>query len=227
MNAQRTIAKEGALKYALSATDDCIDEIRPGETVTVECEINCNAGRITSVDSKLSPESVQLPVRQPGDGAAARRRRAARPSACSTHPEDGPRRGRLHCAVAGHRHVPGLGASARVRHPDAGDGGAQRLRALERRAQAADQADGRRARRGTDPRRGADRGQRGARRQPGRAGGRAGQHHPVRGAAEGCGPLCWRLPRPAGRRRMRRHGRHRDRCAGDAQRRACATSPSA
>ena len=68
MNAQRTIAKEGALKYALSATDDCIDEIRPGETVTVECEINCNAGRITSVDSKLSPESVRSPFVNPATG---------------------------------------------------------------------------------------------------------------------------------------------------------------
>ena len=51
MSAARTIPKTGNLKYALSATDACITEIRPGERVTVECEINCNEGLISSTAS--------------------------------------------------------------------------------------------------------------------------------------------------------------------------------
>jgi amidase len=64
----RTIPKQGNLKYALSATDAPIAEIAPGEVVRVECEINCNAGRITSTGSKLSPEQVQLPFVNPATG---------------------------------------------------------------------------------------------------------------------------------------------------------------
>ena len=61
MDEPGTIPKAGNLKYALSATDSCVGDIRPGERVTVECEINCNAGLITSTASKLSSEAIRLP----------------------------------------------------------------------------------------------------------------------------------------------------------------------
>lgn len=64
----RRISKHGNLKYALSATDTPIAEIQPGETVEVECEINCNAGVITSTASKVSVENVKLPFVNPATG---------------------------------------------------------------------------------------------------------------------------------------------------------------
>lgn len=64
----RIIRKDGNLKYALSATDACIEQIEPGEPIEVECEINCNAGVITSLDSKVSPETVQVPFVNPATG---------------------------------------------------------------------------------------------------------------------------------------------------------------
>lgn len=64
----RTIGKAGNLKYALSAHDPCVDEIAPGETFAVECEINCNAGVITSTESKLTASSVRLPFVNPATG---------------------------------------------------------------------------------------------------------------------------------------------------------------
>jgi amidase len=64
----RRISKEGNLKYALSATDECIAEIRPGETVEVECEMNCNAGVITSTSSKVSIDKVKIPFVNPATG---------------------------------------------------------------------------------------------------------------------------------------------------------------
>jgi amidase len=64
----RLIRKEGNLKYALSASDACIDEIRPGEEIEIECEINCNAGVITSLDSKVSLQNVRLPFVNPATG---------------------------------------------------------------------------------------------------------------------------------------------------------------
>ena len=67
----RTIAKEGNLKYALSATDASIGSIETGETVQVECEINCNAGVITSTESKVSPELVKIPFVNPATGPIA------------------------------------------------------------------------------------------------------------------------------------------------------------
>jgi amidase len=51
----RRLPKDGNLKYALSAADSPVDTIAPGEVVQVECEINCNAGVITSTESKLAP----------------------------------------------------------------------------------------------------------------------------------------------------------------------------
>lgn len=64
----RLIPKEGNLKYALSATDSCVAEIEPGERIQIECEINCNAGVITSLDSKVSPANVRLPFVNPATG---------------------------------------------------------------------------------------------------------------------------------------------------------------
>jgi amidase len=57
----RTIPKEGNLKYALGAGDAFIDEVAPGETFTVECEINCNAGVITSLDKQLEFGDITVP----------------------------------------------------------------------------------------------------------------------------------------------------------------------
>ena len=67
----RRLPKDGNLKYALSATDAPVDTIRPGEVVDVECEINCNAGVITSTESKLSPESMRFPFVNPATGPFA------------------------------------------------------------------------------------------------------------------------------------------------------------
>jgi amidase len=64
----RTIRSQGNLKYALSSTDTCIEQIDPGEAIRIECEINCNAGLITSTESKLSPETVKLPFVNPATG---------------------------------------------------------------------------------------------------------------------------------------------------------------
>ena len=64
----RTITKQGRLKYALSSDDACVEEISPGETIRIECEINCNAGVITSTQSKVSPETVKLPFVNPATG---------------------------------------------------------------------------------------------------------------------------------------------------------------
>jgi acetamidase/formamidase len=57
----RTIPKEGNLKYALGAGDAFIGEVAPGETFTVECEINCNAGVITSLDKQLEFGDITVP----------------------------------------------------------------------------------------------------------------------------------------------------------------------
>lgn len=64
----RLIHKKDNLKYALSANDSAIAEINAGESVTAECEINCNSGVITSVSSVLSPEKVKLPFVNPATG---------------------------------------------------------------------------------------------------------------------------------------------------------------
>ncbi|MDQ2801155.1 MAG: acetamidase/formamidase family protein [Pseudomonadota bacterium] len=64
----RIIGKAGNLKYTLSAHDPCVEEIEPGETIAVETEINCNAGVITSTESKLTPKSVRLPFVNPATG---------------------------------------------------------------------------------------------------------------------------------------------------------------
>lgn len=68
MDAACTIPKVGNLKYAPSATDACVAEIRPGEHVTVECEINCNEGLISATASKLPPDTVRFPFVNPATG---------------------------------------------------------------------------------------------------------------------------------------------------------------
>ncbi len=57
----RTIHKAGNLKYALARGEGCVETITPGERIRIECEINCNAGIITSTESRVSPETVRLP----------------------------------------------------------------------------------------------------------------------------------------------------------------------
>ena len=64
----RRITKEGHLKFALSHDDACVDEIAPGEAIEIECEINCNAGVITGLESRLSPDNVKLPFVNPATG---------------------------------------------------------------------------------------------------------------------------------------------------------------
>jgi acetamidase/formamidase len=64
----RLIKKQGNLKYALAQGDATIEEIFPGERIEIECEINCNAGVITSLDSKVSPENVTPPFVNPATG---------------------------------------------------------------------------------------------------------------------------------------------------------------
>jgi amidase len=64
----RLIPKNGNLKYALASGERCIETIRPGEMIEVECEINCNAGVITSTESKVSAETVRFPFVNPATG---------------------------------------------------------------------------------------------------------------------------------------------------------------
>ena len=64
----RIIRKEGNLKYALSAADTCVETIGPGEAIQIECEINCNAGVITSLESMVSRDTVHLPFVNPATG---------------------------------------------------------------------------------------------------------------------------------------------------------------
>jgi amidase len=62
----RTIPKERNLKYALGSTDAFIAEVAPGESFTVECAINCNAGVITSLDKQLAPWRAAAQLRARG-----------------------------------------------------------------------------------------------------------------------------------------------------------------
>lgn len=63
----KTIKKEN-LKYLLSANDDYVAQIAPGEEATVECEIAYNGGLVTSLDVKLSPEDFRYPYFNPLTG---------------------------------------------------------------------------------------------------------------------------------------------------------------
>ena len=64
----RTIRKDGNLKYALTSGEPTVETIRPGETVRVECEINCNAGVITATTSTITAENVRFPFVNPATG---------------------------------------------------------------------------------------------------------------------------------------------------------------
>jgi acetamidase/formamidase len=64
----RVIHKHGNLKFALASGEKCVETIRPGEMIEIECEINCNDGVITSTASKISPENVRLPFVNPATG---------------------------------------------------------------------------------------------------------------------------------------------------------------
>lgn len=63
----RIIPKDD-LKFQLSATERFVDSISPGEEVTVECEINVNAGMITSLDSVLTADDFKFPYLNPVTG---------------------------------------------------------------------------------------------------------------------------------------------------------------
>jgi acetamidase/formamidase len=62
------IPKSGNLKYALGAADPFVGKVRPGELFEVECEINCNGGVITSLDTKLTFDSMKVPWVNPATG---------------------------------------------------------------------------------------------------------------------------------------------------------------
>ena len=49
------LIKKENLKYQLTANDECVGQIIPGEDVTIECEIAYNGGLVTSLDSVLRP----------------------------------------------------------------------------------------------------------------------------------------------------------------------------
>lgn len=55
------VAKEGNIKYALSAADAFIARVAPGETFVVECAINANDGTIRHVGQQLTEADVTLP----------------------------------------------------------------------------------------------------------------------------------------------------------------------
>jgi len=62
------VPRAGNLKYALGPGEPFVGEIEPGPPFEVECEINCNAGVITSLDTKLSFESMKVPWVNPATG---------------------------------------------------------------------------------------------------------------------------------------------------------------
>jgi amidase len=64
----RLIEKDGNLRYALAHGEAAIAEIAPDERIEIECEINCNAGVITSLDSKVSTANVTVPFVNPATG---------------------------------------------------------------------------------------------------------------------------------------------------------------
>jgi amidase len=67
MVAQKTIKKEN-LKFLLTTTDTFVDHIEIGDEVAIECEINCNGGILTSVDSHMSLDDLPFPFVNPLTG---------------------------------------------------------------------------------------------------------------------------------------------------------------
>lgn len=64
----KRIPKAGNLKYALGANEAFIAEVTPGEVFEVECEINCNGGVISSLDTQLTFDSMAVPWVNPATG---------------------------------------------------------------------------------------------------------------------------------------------------------------
>ncbi|MEI5680758.1 acetamidase/formamidase family protein [Mesorhizobium sp. CCNWLW179-1] len=62
------LIKKENLKYQLTANDECVGQIVPGEDVTIECEIAYNGGLVTSLDSVLRPEDFKYPFFNPLTG---------------------------------------------------------------------------------------------------------------------------------------------------------------
>jgi acetamidase/formamidase len=57
----KTITKKDNIKYALSANDDFVGAVEPGEIFDVECAINCNDGVVTHLGQQLTLDDVELP----------------------------------------------------------------------------------------------------------------------------------------------------------------------
>lgn len=62
------LIKKENLKYQLTANDECVGQIVPGEDVIIECEIAYNGGLVTSLDSVLRPEDFKYPFFNPLTG---------------------------------------------------------------------------------------------------------------------------------------------------------------
>src|SRR3954451_16288542 len=62
------IPRAGNLKYALGPGEPFIGEIEPGKPFEVECEINCNGGVITSLDTQRTFDSMKIPWVNPATG---------------------------------------------------------------------------------------------------------------------------------------------------------------
>ena len=95
----------------MAATDSFIAEVLPGETFEVETELNIGGHLITSIDEKLTQSDVTLPFVNPATGPILIKRRQARRHAdrrCHQCRRAWPW---LHRSLAGHRHLPGLGAA--------------------------------------------------------------------------------------------------------------------
>ena len=148
------IGKQGTIKYALSGDQPFVAAITPGETVTVECVINIGDGVIKELGQTLTPEDVTFPFVNGATRADRDRRGEAGRHAEGRDPRHGTRQARLYLALAGPRHVPRLGASQGMGHPDPGGRRARRFRPLERHTETAGEANGgchRRGNRSTGP----------------------------------------------------------------------------
>lgn len=65
---QSKLIEKRDLKYLLDAVQTPIDEISTGQEVTIECEINCNGGVITSIDSVVRHQDIVYPYVNPLTG---------------------------------------------------------------------------------------------------------------------------------------------------------------
>ena len=67
MVGSRTVKKKN-LKFLMTTADDFVDQIEVGDDVTIECEINCNSGILTSLDAKMSLDDLPFPFVNPLTG---------------------------------------------------------------------------------------------------------------------------------------------------------------